>query len=184
MYCHNLLLRDVAGALEFFHDAISRPQAHPIEIFVDALDECKDDDVRRIVRDFEKSAEAAQRNRTSLRICWSSRHYPHVNIGNGLEIRMENENAVDIRRYIEQELRLPEEYNRAYLISLLIQKASGVFLWVVLVVQRLLKASDRGLEQRELEDLLHRIPARLEDHFADILESMDPSSRAKSLNLI
>lgn len=169
---------------EFFHEIISKPQARMVEILVDALDECNDYEVRVIVENFEKSVIAARNRGGSLRICWSSRHYPHISNSLGFEIRMEDKNASDIQRYIDQELRLPPGYDIAPIKQALLQKASGVFLWIVLVVRRLRKAADQGHEQREIMKLLRRIPDRLEDYFADIVESMNSSDWDRSLKLL
>ena len=168
----------------FFHEAISTYQDAAIRVFIDALDECEDDLVRQLVQQFEKSLAASVKNRVDLRICWSNRHYPRIGVAHEIEVRMEDRNASDINLYFQQELRLPAGYDNARLTKSLIEKASGIFLWTVLVVRRLLKAADQGLDQAELEFLLHKIPSRLEDYFAEILDTLDSTYKNKSLSLI
>ena len=177
-------LRWESGQLsQLFHKAITTRLAKPVHVFVDALDECEDNEVREIVRNFERSAVTAEKDGISLRICWSSRHYPHIGINRGLEVRMEDRNASDTNVYIEQELCLPAGYKHTMLMERLVEKASGVFLWFVLVVRRLRKASDQGHNQSELENLLRRLPGRLEDYFAEILDAMDPADQDQRMDL-
>lgn len=83
---------------ELFHLAICKPREQGLEIFVDDLDECHDEEVRRVVKRFEKSADEAAANGTGVKICWSSRHYPYISAKYSLEIRMEDENSRDIAR--------------------------------------------------------------------------------------
>ena len=184
VFLNHTLQWDTGQLSGFLHEAISTYQEAAIHVFIDALDECEDDSVRQIVQQFEKSLAASTKNKVELRICWSSRHYPHISVADGIEVRMEDRNASDINLYIQQELCLPAEYDNARLTKLLIEKASGIFLWIVLVVRRLLKASDQGLEQAELEIFLHKIPSRLGDYFAEILDTLDSTYENKSSSLI
>ena len=99
-----------------------------IEIFLDALDECLDDEVRDIVRSFSSSASYAVSVGDPLKICWSSRHYPHITVEKCFEVTMEAQNAPDIAAYIRQELTSLKHLKlRSELESLMIQRSAGVF---------------------------------------------------------
>lgn len=69
-----------------------------VNIFIGALDEGKDDDVRRMITFLEHLAQRSASTRTSLRICLSSRHYSHIRIRRGVTIILEDESnhSVDI----------------------------------------------------------------------------------------
>jgi hypothetical protein len=61
----------------------------------------------------------------------------------------------------------------------IVARASGVFLWVVLVVSRLREAADHGTK---LMTVLNSIPAELEDLFNDIfIRTKTPTERASTL---
>jgi hypothetical protein len=115
-------------------------------VFVDTLDECADEDVREFVHSFEECALKARNSISKLDICWSSRHYPHIGFKNCcFELRVEGQNAADIASCIEQQLTYFETPDfRTEVPENLTARSSGVFLWVVLVVRRLLIAEDKG----------------------------------------
>ena len=70
-------LVEVADA---FHEMIACKQPRPINILIDALDECKEDEVRSVIRKFESIIADARRAGAELKVCWSSRYYPHVSL--------------------------------------------------------------------------------------------------------
>jgi hypothetical protein len=169
---------------QLFFSIVSGPEISPLEVFVDALDECEDDEVRQVVELFEKSAREAIRNQKSLKICWSSRHYPHISLDNKLEIQMENENTPDIRFYVESEFRLEDEDELTEKIRKeIIRKASGVFLWTVLVIRSPLKAWDQGFRPHEIWELLIHLPSELERLYENILKTLDQDRKEQSLRL-
>jgi hypothetical protein len=65
--------RDVTWTLaelrEMFHDAIARVRNFRLDVFIDALDECQEDEVRLIVRDFARSAREARAQSSNLNVC-------------------------------------------------------------------------------------------------------------------
>lgn len=171
---------------DLFHKSITGLEVPPLHIFVDALDECFDDDiVRRVVNDFCLSAEETLSKGVSLNLCWSSRHYPHISVKHAFELRLQDHNGSDIALYVQRQL------NASALLSSvpeleqeLIEKAKGVFLWIVLVVKKLLKAADQGQTIGQLQDLLHKIPSQLDALFQSILDSLDPELRMDTLHLV
>src|SRR5947207_8972551 len=76
--------------------------------FIDALDECNEDQVADMISFFEEVGERAADANTRLHICLSSRHYPSIIIRRGFEVILEDEeeHAADITRYIKSRLRL------------------------------------------------------------------------------
>ncbi|RVD83517.1 uncharacterized protein DFL_007903 [Arthrobotrys flagrans] len=115
----------------------------PIVLLVDALDECDEPEVRKVVLFLERLASTAiSCSKGSLNICLSSRHYPTISMIKKLELTIERieEHNIDIAIYIEGNLRI-EDYN---IKSELRGKAEGVFMWIVLVVEMLNQAYDDG----------------------------------------
>ena len=129
----------VSELRQYFHSLIQARRPYCIEILIDALDECEDEEVRSLVRSFERSVEAAGSSAAKLRVCWSSRYYPHISLqsSRGSTLRLDQENTEDIRRYVHEEL--PDRMNARlpFLRSDIMFKAQGVFLWAVLVVHKL-----------------------------------------------
>ena len=94
----------------------------------------------------------------------SSRHYPYISVPGRLEITMECWNAIDILKYVQSELCLQNK-SRTYLREGVAAKASGVSLWVVLVVASLLKKERRRWAVKEVQRILESVPKELDKLF-------------------
>ncbi|EXF82877.1 hypothetical protein CFIO01_01247 [Colletotrichum fioriniae PJ7] len=137
--------------------------------FIDALDECDEQQVTDMIREFEDLAEEASTEGIAFRICFSSRHYPYIVIKRGATMTLENQpgHMQDMENYVKSRLR----FNNATLVedlqSQLLEKAAGVFLWLILVVDILnTEYSQGGLA---LKKRLVELPSNLGALFRDIL---------------
>jgi hypothetical protein len=165
----------VTEVANFFHAIIGQKQPKRIEIMVDALDECEEEEVRQVIRRFEASMDDAKASEAELRVCWSSRYYPNISLqsDHGLEFRLDRQNGTDIREYVETELHDGKDSSFPSIREELISRANGVFLWAVLVSKRLSKGADQGKDETQLKDLLNSIPAKLDDLFDEIFSNTD-----------
>ena len=138
--------------------------------FIDALDECNEDQVADMISFFEDVGERAADANTRLHICFSSRHYPTIVIQRGFEVILEDEkeHAADITRYIKSKLRLGNSNQAEALRSDILEKSAGIFLWVALVIQILNKEYAKG-RVSALRDRLKDIPPGLDELFEMIL---------------
>ena len=138
--------------------------------FIDALDECEEDQVRDMVSFLERLGQVAVSSGIRLNIYLSSRHYPHISIEKGIKLIMEGQQGhdQDIAKYVNSKLKAGRGKQFDGVKAEILSRASGVFLWVVLVVQMLNKAYDHG-QIYALQRRLREIPDKLDDLFADIL---------------
>lgn len=138
--------------------------------FVDALDECHEEKIRDMVQFFERLSGIATAINLCFQVCFSSRHYPHITLRTGLELVLEGQegHTQDITDYIETELKIGQSKVAQQIRLELQEKASGIFMWVVLVVGILNKQWDRG-QVHTLQRKLREIPADLHALFRDIL---------------
>jgi ankyrin repeat protein len=145
-----------------------------VTCFVDALDECKIEDVRRAIDRFEDLAESVTTKNIQFRICFSSRYYPQITMRHHEELKLDAqpEHMQDIVRYVESKLTVPERA-KPELSRKIYDRCSGVFLWVVLVVKRLKENSDSGSTHTQLLAILNAIPEELEDLFAKVVAEPD-----------
>lgn len=159
---------------------MKRPQEYPLMWFIDALDECKDDEVLKLVKFFENIGHTAVSSGISLHICLSTRHYPNIPIRWGIQLTLEDQagHDEDIITYIECEFRAPHNPHVARIKNELHHRSSGVFIWVMLVVELLNTAFRRG--EGQLQQLLDSVPKELDDLFTNILKE-DPSSKDQSI---
>ncbi|KXX75895.1 Inversin [Madurella mycetomatis] len=150
--------------------AIRKLGHRSLTIFVDALDECNDDEAEDMIFFFEDLCELAQEIQVRLRICFSSRHYPHIEIRKGIKVILEDEigHEEDIKHYIKSKLRLRKTKGAESLHSEILEKSSMIFLWVVLVID-ILNSEYPGKPIEKMRQRLREIPQKLADLFEMIL---------------
>jgi hypothetical protein len=159
-----VLLRDV------FRDAITHLEQDRVTCYIDAMDECSHEEVEDVVWFLEDLVDFAVGQAKQFYICLSSRHYPNLEISHSVELVLQHQqgHADDIRRYIRKRLAVSNEDLKTHLTKVLETKASGVFLWIVLVVELLNRDSRRGYAH-EILKRLDQIPAKLSDLFEELL---------------
>lgn len=146
----------------------------PVMSYIDALDECDEDEVRELLTYFEGLFEEMGIF-GSPRVCFSSRLYPNITFDRCTTILLDRrpEHDNDIRKYTLSRLRagFRDESGtiHRWLISEIIEKSSGVFLWVVLVTARLRKSADHGVHPQMLREHLLDLPPGLHDLFDTII---------------
>ncbi|KAJ4369186.1 hypothetical protein N0V83_006271 [Neocucurbitaria cava] len=138
--------------------------------FIDALDECAEDQVRDMISFFEHISELTTASNTRFQICFSSRHYPHITIRKGIDLVLEGQegHGQDITTYLESELMIGQSATAQQIRAELRRKAAGIFIWVVLVVGMLNKEYDSG-RLFALRRTLQDIPSDLHELFRNIL---------------
>ncbi|RFU79266.1 pfs, nacht and ankyrin domain [Trichoderma arundinaceum] len=168
------LSNDVCPALDtiqtLLRKAISMLGQRSLTCFIDALDECDEQQVRDMVEYFEELGQRAVEDEVGLRICFSSRHYPYIFIRNGVRLTLEDQkdHENDLRNYVQGCLRADPGPLLVGIQAQILQKAAGVFMWVILVVDILNKEFQRG-RMFAVKKRLEEIPDRLSDLFKDIL---------------
>ncbi|KAE8406751.1 hypothetical protein BDV37DRAFT_52563 [Aspergillus pseudonomiae] len=154
---------------DLFYNSVSALGQRELTCFVDALDECDEQQVIDMVQFFEDLTEQSSAKGVPFRICFSSRHYPYIVIRQGIRLTLEDQpgHAKDLETYAANSLRIDDPSLAEELRVQLLGKAAGVFMWVVLVVDILNKEYRRG--GMFLKKRLAEIPSDLSDLFRDIL---------------
>jgi hypothetical protein len=136
--------------LSIFEESLLRmSRSQKVFFIIDALDECSE--VERA--DFMSISSFLQSGKleTAVKLCITGRNSPEwklrmIDPPNIRKITLENENSVDIKRFIELRItdliRDSEDECRKPIVKALSAKASGVFLWACLAVKEL----ERGLQ--------------------------------------
>jgi energy-coupling factor transporter ATP-binding protein EcfA2 len=156
-------------------------------LFIDALDECELQTVRKVVYFLAGVAKSALESGLCLNICLSSRHYPTISVPNCLEIVVDTGNGSDIATYIRDRFSFApssEASMVAKLQSTIMEKAAGVFLWAVLVVDILLQDIDAGQSMSKLTERLKQVPRTMEELYAERCQSLSTEERVFSVPLI
>ncbi|KAL1851077.1 hypothetical protein VTK73DRAFT_9546 [Phialemonium thermophilum] len=167
---------------EFFQSSIPKLlETRPVWLFVDALDESGKDNAEKLIRRFGSLLSSAQPHAGpvhAFRLCFSCRPYPVQNWDGGLEIRPEDHNGQDIRTFVESRLvSSPVQRSKIpHLVKQITRRASGLFLWARLVVE---KAIDRDRDRptlREVTNIIYATPDGLDDLYGELVGGMGPAS--------
>ncbi|RYP49583.1 hypothetical protein DL768_004704 [Monosporascus sp. mg162] len=158
---------------DLFERAVQLLGQTSVICFIDALDECDEDQIRDMVAFFQQLGDFAISSKVRFRVLFTSRHYPHITITKGLSLVLEGQegHSQDITTYVNSELKVngislaeQEQIRRE-----LQEKSSGVFMWVVLVVGILNKEHDQGRTAKRLRRKLSETPGDLHKLFHDLL---------------
>lgn len=141
-----------------------------LTIFVDALDECGRSQIEEMIEFFEELGKSAALNGHRLTICFSSRHYPLIEIQYGRRLTLEREEGheQDIAMYINSKLKIGTSLTAKEIKDTLQTKSCRIFMWVVLVVD-ILKAEYRDGRIFDVKKRLDILPTKLNDLFKEIL---------------
>ncbi|KAK1982789.1 ankyrin repeat-containing domain protein [Colletotrichum cereale] len=150
--------------------AIAKLGRQEVTCFVDALDECDEKEVGDMLDFFVDLGHCAVQRDTKLYICFSSRHYPYMDIPHCQRFTLEDQmgHKEDIEVYVQNKLQTGNKKQSGEIKAQVLQKASGVFMWVVLVVDILNKEYKRG-RIFAVKERLDEIPPGLSELFRDIL---------------
>lgn len=131
-------------------------------LVIDALDECAEDEVRNMVQFIVTLARSAN----SLEICLASRNYPRITVRRCEELVIEEASAheEDILEYVREMLNVELDSNKDQerLTQKILQKARGVFLWIILVVRMVNEQFDGGETFTQLLSSVEALPAVLD----------------------
>ncbi|PVH70777.1 hypothetical protein DL98DRAFT_504258, partial [Cadophora sp. DSE1049] len=150
------------------------PQSKPLLVLVDALDECSEQDVLDIVRFLEEMSINAVGANVTLNICLSSRYYPAISMKKKIDLDLEEkqEHDEDIAVYVRGNLTSGDDEIE----KRILEKASGVFMWVVLVVAMLNRAYEEG-KVEAMRQKLNDLPKDLEQVFETLLRKDNPEKQ-------
>lgn len=154
---------------EVLREGIRKLGQRSLRCFIDALDEGDEQQIIEMVHYFEEIAGEGVQKGIDFKICFSSRHYPYIDVDHSVRLTLEDQlgHADDLSTYIRSHLRINSLVPVANLEAQLLEKARGVFLWVVLVVAMLNKEARHG--GFAILKRLREIPSGLSDLFQDIL---------------
>jgi len=168
------VLKDRGWPLELLKDLFREAVLHyqcdgSLTCYVDALDECAEDEIREMLALFEDLGGSTT---SKWSVCFTSRHYPQITVTHVEEMAIDNlrGHQDDISEYVQRRLKLTHVAIalKIELATEIRRKSSGVFLWVVLVVGLLNKTKDQG-DVHLLRDRLQQIPISLHALFDEII---------------
>lgn len=165
--CHQWSVESLKA---LFEQAVQSLGESSVVCFIDALDECDERQIQDMISFFAHVGEMTTLADIRFQVCFSSRHYPYITIAKGLGLILEGQegHSYDIVSYLDSELKIGHSKLAEQIRIDLQEKASSVFMWIVLVAEILNKEYDNGrihILQQRLQD----IPRDLHELFRDIL---------------
>ena len=157
-----------------FSQGLNDVHANAVLILIDALDEFAEEEARKIVAYLNELSLVGS---VSLRICLSSRFYPFI-AADYQEMDLSHGTTDDLVKYVDT--RLPpiiDKQDSKQLKRVILAKASGIFLWVVLVLNDIIAASDHGESLINILDIVTQVPADLKLLFDQTMRKIKPAFR-------
>jgi len=156
-------------------------KSRPVWLFIDALDECGEDNAVRLVEIFKsllKSLPSRSVGLRQCRICFSCRHYPILDLDESMfDICVEDENQADISTFVNNQLAGFQVRTPSTIPAWITKRASGVFMWARLVVKQVLYLDRKGDSLKKIEREIHSIPPDLNKLYRELIQSMEPTSQ-------
>lgn len=166
--------------LKPFFESVLHSQTRTTIIFIDALDECDESSIRPIAYFWREITNSAYKRGVDLNVCLSSRHFPIITLSDCPEIIVERHNYDDIATYVDYKLQIcisTQKSERELLMKSILSKTDGVFLWVVLVVEDILKSWDEGKGMSLLIKQVMDVPKELETLFSSMFSNLKPHEK-------
>lgn len=165
-----------------FREAVLSLDQDQVTCYIDAMDECRHEDIENIIQYFDDLGDALVANGKLFYVCLSSRHYPNLRFSKSVELVLESQygHNKDVRQYIHQRLLIDREDLNRELAKVIRFRANGVFLWVVLVVA-LVNQDDRNGNAADIYQRLDQIPTGLSDLFNELIQRGTSSDHFRPL---
>lgn len=154
-------------------------ETRSVWLFVDALDECGKDNAVKLVEMFKSLLRSLPTGSIGLRqsrICFSCRHYPILDLDGIFEICLEDENRKDISTFVDDQLGAFRARTTSAIPAMITERASGVFMWARLVVEKVLDLEREGAGLNKIEAAVHSIPPDLDELYRQLICGMEPAS--------
>ncbi|KAH7109509.1 hypothetical protein EDB81DRAFT_849326 [Dactylonectria macrodidyma] len=158
----------------FFESWIPRAlESRPVWLFVDALDECGEDNAVDLVEAFKSLLGELTPTGSQFLICFTCRHYPILELDYGKDISA----YVQDRFSVQTASRIPDTTRQA-----ITDCASGIFMWARLVTERVLSLERKGEGWKKIEAEIVAIPQDLDKLYNELVQGME--KKLASLKLI
>jgi hypothetical protein len=178
VHAHNQELCNVLKGL------FREPGRKQVIVFIDAVDKCTDpDELVQFFQDVATMAPAAK-----MKICFTSQQTFPIIGSQCQHISIEDFKHEDIASYVQKRLpvlRLFSEEHQASLQRSIKERASGTFLWVILIVNLLRGYLNKGMDVHFLHGVLDDTPIELTELYRNIIaRSMATNSSIETRTMV
>lgn len=165
----------------------SEPRDDPVYVFIDALDECGDqddgeDNARSVAMFMRNVTDIAYDSHANINICISCRRHPAISIRDCPELILDLLNHEDIGQYVNRKIAQSGMNQSAVAVAEIQRRANGIFLWARLALGLIIAAVDDGFKPT-ISSILLEVPDELERLYDRILGTFSSPERQKSMHL-
>lgn len=177
--------------LDILLDIIADPAIKSMHLLIDALDECaafdstaQTSEEDTLTREYLSKIFSIAHFNSRFKILVTSRHrrFPRIldrDVGYE-QLTLETMTRSDIRKFLERRIVAIPTGNQEFVQADLMERASGVFLWVKLVLNELIDEC-AAISDEELKQILISIPNELESLYARMLNRLVATLKAPQL---
>ncbi|KAH7218869.1 hypothetical protein DER44DRAFT_804898 [Fusarium oxysporum] len=152
-------------------------ETRPVWLFVDALDECGEDNAVNLAEYFKSMLQRLPSSGLKQsHICFTCRHYPILNLDSVFEVWVEKENRKDISTFVQDKFSSFCGRTSSMIPDLITNRAEGVFMWAWLVVKQVLALERKGAGLKEIEVVILSVPQELDALYYQLIRNMDLDS--------
>lgn len=151
----------------------------PVMLFIDALDECGENSAVELIGFLKRLLLSLPPADYQFGICFSCRHYPILELDGGSTILLDTENAQDIATFVQG--RSSENHLNAGIARLIINRAQGVFMWVHIVLKKVLQMQRNGESTGRITAEIGRTPEDLTGLYHELIKSLKRQSTTLKL---
>jgi hypothetical protein len=110
-----------------FTKAVMNLDQDRLTCLINALDECPEAEIRDLIDFFEELSDAVTDKRIEFRVCFSSRHYPHVTMNRCQHMLLDGQagHEQDIAKYVKSKLKVRKDKTGEALRDAVQNKAQG-----------------------------------------------------------
>lgn len=159
---------------EFFQVSLGKVlKSRPVWLFIDALDEYGEENANQLIKSINSWVQEFP-TQAKFRVCLTCRHYPPLALPDGsLELCLEDENEYDISSYVQSRLSdWSNDENLAAIREDISNRASGIFMWARLVVERVLDLRRHGANWKSIKEAVDKSPDELNYLYRDLVTTM------------
>ncbi|KAH8753622.1 hypothetical protein F5883DRAFT_574719 [Diaporthe sp. PMI_573] len=172
----------------FLEEAVT--SSYRLCLFLDGLDEY-DGDYWKLARAVKSWAESSN----DVKFCLSSRPYNaflrHFAVDDNRHLNLHELTRADMYSFVSDQFRQDERYTAIEddireeldLLSAIVDRSDGVFLWVRLVTVELLRGMGDNCSIKQLKRRLESIPDGLENMFQRMLDSIDRTEQQRAAQM-
>lgn len=142
-------------------------------LFLDGIDEIKPEDGTKhgIPEFLEWAIELSQSNK--IKLCLASRPDPHIletRLCRYPRMRLQDLNYEDLKTYADGRVKIPEKRisDQDAIIRLLVDKAEGVFLWLILAIKSVNEGFRNDDSDEILQERIDKLPQGLDSLYKDM----------------